>query len=94
MARDGITMFEKFHGRDVDHVDEINMDTDPECLVLLGKAVAIEYECDKLNGGGDGQVATYRHKFGKGVKLMCSPDGKTLYIKGGRMYTNERGIVN
>jgi hypothetical protein len=59
-----------------------------------GRAVAIEYESDKLNGGGDGTKATYRHEFAPGDMLATDQDGRTLYVIGPRLRVNSRGIVD
>jgi len=62
-------------------------------LVVLGKAVAIEYECDKLNGGGDGQHAVYRHKFDSGAFVVADEKMKRqLYIIGDRLIVTDAGI--
>jgi len=65
----------------------------PKKLILIGKAVAIEYECDKLNGGGDGRKAIYRHEF-ETPSLVCMDEtaGKQLYIIGKQIVVDERGI--
>ena len=57
-----VKKYKAFHGHD----PRFSKDWDfkvPKNLVILGKAVAIEYETDKLNGGGDGKMFTYRHEF-------------------------------
>jgi hypothetical protein len=66
----------------------------PLVLVELGRAVAIEYESAKRNGGGDGKKATYRHKFAAGDVLATDQSGKVLYIIGPRLRVNSRGIVD
>lgn len=59
-------------------------------LVELGDALEIGYRSSKWTG----KRANYLHKFGKGVKLMCTPDRKTLVIHGGQMDVQDVGIVN
>jgi hypothetical protein len=84
---------EAFQGEPVDHAERVRR-PDPKVLVLLGRAVAIEYECDKHNGGGDGTKAIYRHEFHKGDILATDQEAKTLYIIGSRLRVNSRGIVD
>ena len=87
-----LSMYHKFHGRQPRRITRKNFRV-PEALICLGDAVDITYKCDKVNGGGDGRVARYKHKFGRGDKLYVDPRGKQLYILGGRMRVNSRGIV-
>lgn len=82
-----------FQGEEVDSATPVRK-PNPLVLVNLGRAVAIEYESDKLNGGGDGKKATYRHKFAPGDVLATDQDGKTLYIIGPKLRVNSRGIVD
>lgn len=59
----------------------------------LGRAVAIEYECDKINGGGDGQKAVYRHEFDRGAYLYMDNTAKRqLYIIGDKIRVTDAGI--
>jgi hypothetical protein len=86
--------YEMFHG----HGPRTNRQWDfhcPQGLVILGKAIAIEYETDKLNGGGDGRKATYRHEFETPcLVLMDEENSRQLYIVGNRLIVTERGIEN
>lgn len=87
-----IRRYEEFHGRRVSNVDDVNFHI-PRKLVLLGKAVAIEYECDKYNGGGDGKKAVYRHEFETPSMVCMDETGrKQLYIVGRELKVTERGI--
>lgn len=84
--------FEQFHGRPPEGSFELNFHP-PAKLIFLGKAVAIEYECDKLNGGGDGKKAVYRHKFTTPAIVCMDERGKKqLYIIGPEIVVDERGI--
>lgn len=65
----------------------------PKRLVVLGKAIAIEYECSKKHGGGDGTKAIYRHKFETPMVLcMDERKGKQLYILGGKLKVTNSGV--
>lgn len=86
--------YKSFHGRDVRGVTKINF-TVPKQLIRLGEAVAIEYECDKYNGGGDGKQAIYRHEFETPVMLfMDTTKKRQLYIIGNRLKVTNAGIEN
>lgn len=82
-----------FQGEPVDEAREVRKPA-PLVLVALGRAVAIEYESNKKNGGGDGKRATYRHEFHPGDILATDQDGRTLYVIGPRLRVNSRGIVD
>lgn len=65
----------------------------PKGMVILGEVVAVEYQTDKLNGGGDGTMATYRHKFDRGSVLCADEKMKhQLYIIGKKIKVTSAGI--
>lgn len=67
----------------------------PKELIILGKAMAVEYECSKYNGGGDGKKAVYRHEFETPCYVCMDRSGKRqLYIVGNRLKVTEAGIEN
>lgn len=89
-----IQKYEAFHGRPIRSHSERRIHI-PDCLIRLGDAYAIEYVCDKWNGGGDGKKAVYRHKFSPGAKLYMDERGKKqLYIIGSKITVDEGGIRN
>jgi len=63
---------------------------DADELAHLGSALEIGYKSKKWTG----KPENYLHKFGKGVKLYATPDGKYLVIGGGKMDIQENGINN
>ena len=68
-----------------------------DAMVFLGRAGAIEYESDKINGtpeGGEGDRAVYRHEFARGDILCTDKTGTQLYILGPNIRTTTRGIIN
>ena len=86
--------YEEFHGHPVRWKKNIEFHP-PEGLVVLGKAVAVEYETDKLHGGGDGRTAVYRHTFETPCFLcMDERQRKQLYIIGNRIKVTEAGVEN
>ena len=85
---------QSFHGRDVRWMKDIDFHV-PKTLVYLGKAIAVEYECDKWNGGGDGTKAIYRHEIETPAVVCMDETGKKqLYIIGNRLKVTEAGIEN
>jgi len=84
-----------FHGKDPKFQESLRFDVPRSGLVRLGKAIAIEYRCDKLNGGGDGTQATYRHRFETPVYLYMDESCKRqLYIIGEKLKVTDAGIEN
>jgi len=58
-------------------------------LVELGRPLEIGYRSKKWTG----TAADYLHEFdGKGLKLLCTPDGKTLLLTGPGLRVTNRGI--
>jgi len=91
--------YEQFHGHAPRTKRAWNFHC-PKGFVILGKAIAIEYRTDKLNGGGDGKSAIYRHEFddkavsrnGSTLLLMDERQRKQLYIVGEKLIVTDRGI--
>jgi hypothetical protein len=98
MGKPAATSYRMFHGKNPSKVRAVSMaiPSKGEGLTRLGKAMAIEYECSKLNGGGDGKRAVYRHEFETPCDLSMYQDGKnvTLFITGTRLKVTDRGIEN
>lgn len=85
----------EFHGRDVRKERRVVINDPPETLIVLGKAIAIEYETDKFHGGGDGKKAVYRHEFETPCLVCMDETGKRmLYITGKRLTVTQAGIEN
>lgn len=86
--------YKRFWGRNPEHRTPATFH-DPKRLTFLGRAVAIEYECDKIHGGGDGTRAVYRHIFGPSTLLCMDERNKEqLYILGARLKVTRGGIEN
>ena len=84
--------YETFHGKAPRRKGGVDLHV-PKELVLLGEAVAVEYRCNKLNGGGDGTKAVYRHKFDKGAILAMDETKRVqLYIIGNKIKVTDAGI--
>jgi len=64
-------------------------------LIYLGDVTEIVYRSNKKNGGGDGTMCEYKHKFKKGAHLYMDEKGRTqLYIIGKQIKVREAGIIN
>ena len=86
--------FREFHGNPP-KVVELKSFTVPRTLIKLGRCVAVVYEIDKKNGGGDGTVAQYEHEFETPVGLYMDDTGRgQLYILGPKLKVTKAGIEN
>lgn len=82
----------QFHGKSARRERQADFHV-PRDLIVLGKAVAIEYECDKVHGGGDGKKAVYRHVFETPAVVCMDETGKRqIYIVGNKVRITEAGI--
>lgn len=62
----------------------------PDTLVFLGEVVEIVYRSNKW--GGEDKL--YIHKTSKPNPVLATdPEGRALYLVGGRMKVTERGLV-
>ncbi len=86
--------YRQFHGRGRPKVSATDFHY-PKTLIYLGRVVAIAYDSDKKNGGGDGKPCIYEHEFETPVGLFMDERGKKqLYLLGPKMFVNEDGIQN
>ncbi len=82
--RKALSKFEQFHGRKADSVGKVEIPM-PKSLVFLALGVSIKYRAAKRNDPRTGgKMALYEHKLGKGVRIFTDPDGKALFIVGGK----------
>ena len=87
-----LAKYEQFHGKRYRKISGIEFHI-PKGLVFLGKAIAIEYQCSKRNGGGDGRSAIYRHEFETPATVCMDEKGKRqLYIIGNSITVDDEGI--
>lgn len=94
MAKSAKDKYEEFHGRKLRRISKVTF-RHPKKLIILGKAVAIEYECSKYNGGGDGKRAIYRHEFETPALVCMDEQGKTqLYVIGKDIRVTSAGVEN
>lgn len=65
----------------------------PGELVCIARPEFLTYYSSKLNGGGDGTLQKFRHRFGASIKLYTDPEGTFLLIAGPGLRITRRGIV-
>ena len=81
-------LYQKFHDKKpAKRVSIPAIDTSE--LVQLGKGLEIGYRSKKWTGKNE----NYLHKFGPGVKLLATADGKNLVVTGGSLDITPAGIV-
>jgi hypothetical protein len=91
---DAVDRYRQFHGKEPKSARQIRAYPSKK-LVVLGRAVAIEYRCSKYNGGGDGRSAVYRHEFETPVELCMDESGRQfLYLIGKNIIVDDEGIKN
>lgn len=83
--------FQGFHGRAPSKIRSVELPLPNDLrkleLVYLGRAIAIEYESDKVMHKADRRLPksrTYRHEFGAGVEVYCDASGRVGIIRGGK----------
>ncbi len=87
-----LAKYEQFHGKRYRKISGFEFHI-AKGLVFLGKAIAIEYQCSKRNGGGDGRSAIYRHEFETPAIVCMDEKGKRqLYIIGNSITVDDEGI--
>lgn len=84
--------FRKWHAFDAESVDRIKAPrTIPRVLVKLGEMVQFVYRSNKWGG----RMVTYEHTTRKPRPVLCTgPDGRGLFLVGGRTHVTARGLVD
>ena len=89
-----VDKYTMFHGKQPHEIRPVKFHV-PKNFILLGEAVAIEYKCKKINGGGTGRVETFRHVFETSPILCMDEKAKgQLYILGDKVKVTKEGIEN
>jgi hypothetical protein len=86
-------MFQKWHDFPSDRTKRVRVPsrTIPKQVVGLGKVVRIDYISNKW----EGKPVTYTHSTKRPYpELVTDPDGRQLYLVGGRMKPTADGLVN
>lgn len=84
-------LFERFTGMDAEEIGSVNVPEIPPVGVAVGTLDGVLYTTVR-----DGVTEKYIHKFKAKDRplLVVSPDGKSMFIVGGRYDFTERGIVD
>jgi hypothetical protein len=84
-------LYQRFSGHEAEEVGRVNIAPPPRTLVAVGELDGVLYTTVR-----DGKVEKYIHKFASKDKpvLAVSPDGKRMFVVGGRFTFTERGIVD
>lgn len=85
------SLYERFTGHTADEGHVVDVPDMPRVIVNIGDIDGLLYTTVR-----DGVVESYIHKFHKNDKPVfgVSPDGKRLFLIGGRFDFTERGIVD
>lgn len=65
----------------------------PSELICIARAEILTYYSSKLNGGGDGTLQKFKHRFGAKIKLYTNPEGTFLVLAGPGLKVTPRGVV-
>lgn len=84
-------LYERFSGHEAEEAGRVRVPPVPRVGVAIGTLDFIGYTTVR-----DGVTEKYIHKFAARDKplFVVSPDGKALYMVGGRYTFTERGIVD
>lgn len=89
--RKAANLYERFSGHDAEEIGRIKVPPIPKVGICVGTIDGVLYTTVR-----DNQTEKYIHKFKSVDKplFVVSPDGKSLYLVGGRYDFTERGIVD
>jgi hypothetical protein len=65
----------------------------PSELICIAKPEHLTYFSSKLNGGGDGTLQGFKHRFGAKTRIYTNPEGTFILITGPGLKVTPRGIV-
>lgn len=85
--------FNLFTGFEAGEISDSCIIKAPTELICIARPEFISYYSDKFNGGGDGRLNAFKHRFGAKIKLYTDPEGTFLLIAGPGLKINRRGIV-
>lgn len=90
-VRKAMNLYERFSGHEAEAGERVKIAPLPKVAVLIGEIDGILYTTVR-----DGKVEKYIHKFHPNDKpdFVVSPDGKRIFLVGGRFDFTERGIVD
>ncbi len=80
-------LYRKFHDAPPGRLDRVNLPVH-DVVLKIGECTHVAYRTE------DGENYIHRFKKGSRAVLAVSPDGKQLYLIGGRYEFTDRGIVD
>jgi hypothetical protein len=85
------SLYERFSGHEAKFMGSVELPKQPKVGVCIGSVDGLLYTTVR-----DNKTEKYIHKFAKSDKplFIVSPDGKCLYLVGGRYKFTEMGIVD
>lgn len=85
------SLFERFTGHEAEVLGVCKVPDLPRVGVVVGECDGVLYTTVR-----DGKVERYIHEFAKADRpqLVISPNGRQMYLIGGRFTFTERGIVD
>lgn len=89
--RKAASLYERFSGHEAEDCGRIKVRPFPKVGVAIGKIDGVMYTTIR-----DGKTEKYIHKFHRGDEplFVVSPDGRQIFMIGGRFDFTERGIVD
>lgn len=87
-----LALYRRYAGRAPDRVGSALLDgRPPRVLVELGELRALVYRAARGTGAA-GRRQSYVHHFETPPRLLADPEGRRLFIAGGRFRVTRRGI--
>lgn len=65
----------------------------PSELICIARPEILTYLSSKLNGGGDGTMQGFKHRFGAKTRIYTNPEGTFILITGPGFKVTHRGIM-
>lgn len=84
--------YKAFTGRDASSEKTKKIKT-PSELICIAKPELLTYFSSKLNGGGNGTLQGFKHRFGAKTRCYTNPEGSFILITGPGFHVSHRGIM-
>lgn len=65
----------------------------PSELICIARPEILTYYSSKINGGGNGTLQGFKHRFGAKTRIYTDPEGTFILIAGPGLKVTPRGIV-
>lgn len=93
MPKKSAKRYKTFTGYPGEEPPKVTRKKTPKEWVAIAKPLFIAYNSSKINGGGDGTLQGFKHRFGAQIQLYTNPEGTMLLIAGPGLKVTSRGIV-